>query len=221
MLPVPVAPGSFNRLVYALINMGWSNSENLGEVTNCHEKVLKKGKSYILYGGSVAYTRHWMLLGQIAVKASLATYRSNKQPKLTSDFPLEFSIFNRTRNCCCPHWQFLHFQQNKKEFKLHPDYSGILEQIKPYNPVIRRQRSSLSPSPCLSSKNHHRTLVEKALQSEVLTVKLMAKLGSAPDSLGWLDWLAQTQNISESETVAAGSCWLVWWKSVTTLEILT
>ena len=105
-----------------------------------------------------------MLLGQIAVKASLATYRSNKQPKLTSDFPLEFSIFNRTRNCCCPHWQFLHFQQNKKEFKLHPDYSGILEQIKPYNPVIRRQRSSLSPSPCLSSNNLSWMLVEKAIR---------------------------------------------------------
>ena len=98
VLPVPVAPGSFNRLVYALINMGWSNSENLGEVTNCHEKVLKKGKSYILYGGSVAYTRHWMLLGQIAVKASLATYRSNKQPKLTN----EGCLLDKTKACPRP-----------------------------------------------------------------------------------------------------------------------
>ena len=93
-----------------------------------------------------------------------------------------------------------------KEFELDTVYSGILEQTKPLQPLVRLHSSSLSPrsSPCKSSDNHSQRKFQTKIEGFSCKVSGWAPGAALKHSLGWSDRRAPTQDISETAAVAAG-----------------
>ena len=78
---------------------------------------------------------------------------------------------------------------NRKEFKLHTDFSGLSEQKILYNSLVRRQSSSYSPSlsSCLSSGNHPLRLIQKTIEGFDCKVNGRARGAALLRSLGVSD----------------------------------
>ena len=88
-----------------------------------------------------------------------------------------------------------------KEFKLYTVYFRAEESfIKPLQlaGLVRLQSSCLSSSssPCLSSGNYSLRLFQKKIKGFDCKTNGRAPRAGLLDSLGWLDWLAQTQGVS-------------------------
>ena len=102
---------------------------------------------------------------------------------------------------------------------------GFLSRKKLYNPLVRRQSSSLSPSlsPCQSSGNCSLKLFQKKIKGFGCKINGQAFGGSCSAELEGLlqDCKAQTQGVSKSAAVAEGINRLAWGKIATTFALLT
>ena len=74
-----------------------------------------------------------------------------------------------------------------------------------YNPLVRQQSSSLSPSlsPCQSSGNHSWRLFQKTIEGFDCKINGQALWAALQHSLGGLDGRDQTQCVAKSSAVAA------------------
>ena len=102
----------------------------------------------------------------------------------------------------------------------------VLEEINPLQLIGQTKSSSLSPSlsPCQSSGTEsfwRQWQFQKVIKGLEGKINCQALGAAVMLYLRWLDGRAQTQLVSESAAVAAGSYWLAWGKRATTLAILT
>ena len=101
---------------------------------------------------------------------------------------------------------------DRKRIQLNTDYSGVSEQINLLNPLVRQQSSKLNPSlsPCRSSGKHSWRLFQRTIKGFDCKINSRALGAVLRHTLGWSDGLAQTQGVSKSAAVAAGSDLLTW-----------
>ena len=121
------------------------------------------------------------------------------------------------------------FKKNSNSTQFIELYFGVSEQINLYNPLIRRQSSSLSPSlsPCQPVPVIWQSLLKTIWENKrrIWLPNWWPSSWSCTlahwHSLGWSDRQAQTQGVAELAAVTVGSYLVAWGKRATTLVILT
>ena len=99
----------------------------------------------------------------------------------------------------CP--QFWRSKKNSNATQFIELYFGVSELINLYNPMVRLQSSSLSPSfspanQCLSSGNHFQWLFEKTIEGFNCKINGQALGAALQHSLGGLDGRSQAHGVS-------------------------